>query len=648
MKFVLAAIGALVAAHLAAAAETNMHFGRMTGMQIAPTGSGLGIRVTGAYFAGHVFTVNALLTLPDQTRTWYIVGSEHGIVSLTDNVPPSAWPASDALPVLLATITPVAAVDVPNYQLAQSDGHSVAYAFNEFFVPIRPGSLTVKLDGVAIGGDDGDGKLGGPALAGGTIDYAKGDISVTLKAAPSQSAFITTAFTYLPRNVHPSWLTLYPPVDNPAAQARKAAYDSGSYRIPGKDFPVGLPAAIAPADLPDLAAHPFGCDAVQGQLYRVASSHRTYEGFRLTDRTMYFASAGEGAVLRAIDDGDGHVALAGFPTGQYFDPENLTARLSDGTALGSGTGNCYSNLTSLAVPAGVPFRQQAVSVTGGGTRDNTIRQAYLDAGNQTFAIQDNTVAATNGQAMPGKLTIEKSTLTWSHPTNLATGGGQGVAYSGPVTGRNVGIENFGVCIAPFNHNDWEYVDLRHCGMGEGAHGAGVNIFGGFNDRTVDGFTGWSRMRHFRITMPAWSSPGFDGTETTALLAFETNGSRNAGVTDIEFADGLLDGGGFAIVINSTAPADHSPIRRVALHDLWISNRHEFQGASCGAQTGPINFHRPPNEFGPVLIWNIFDADTGEVLDYLTGSWSSNKKGCAIRSPLPETDLNGASIVAIRR
>ena len=149
-------------------------------------------------------------------------------------------------------------------------------------------------------------------------------------------------------------------------------------------------------------------------------------------------------------------------------------------------------------------------------------------------------------------------------------------------------------------------------------------------------------------MPAWSSPGYDGTATTALLAFETNGSRNAGVTDIEFADGLLDGGGFSIVINSTAPADHSPIRRVALHDLWISNRHEFQGASCGVKTGPINFHRGPNEFGPVLIWNIFDTDTGEVLDYLTGSWSSDDKGCAIRSALPAEDFNGTPIVAIRK
>jgi hypothetical protein len=150
-------------------------------------------------------------------------------------------------------------------------------------------------------------------------------------------------------------------------------------------------------------------------------------------------------------------------------------------------------------------------------------------------------------------------------------------------------------------------------------------------------------------MPGWSAPGYDGAETTALLAFETNGAVDAGVTDIEFADGLLDGGAFAVVINSTEAKNHAPIRRVALHDLWISNRHEFQGAACGVKTGPINFHHGASEeFGPILIWNIFDPDTGEVLDDLTGSWSSDGNGCAIKSPLPTADFNDAPIAAVRK
>ena len=618
-------------------------------MTIAPTGHGLDIRVSGPYFASHVFNVNALVTLPDQTRTWYLVGNEHGIVALTDRAPPPAWPPSDAAPVLLATITPVASVDIPNLQLAQSDGTAGPYNSKEIFVPIRPGSVIVKLDGVAVGRDDGRGKITGANLAGGAIDYTKGDISVRFKRAPAERARITTAFTYLPATPHPSWLRLYPPVDNPAAQARKAAFDRGDYRIPGKDFSVGLPESPTPGSLPDLAARPYGCDEAVEHIYRVVSSGHSYRRFRLIDRVMYFPSAAEGASLTATDDGTGHVALSGFPTGVYFDAANLTARLDDGTALGPGTSDCYGRLTALDVSAGAGFARQSVSVLGGGTRNDAVQGAYFDARNQNFAIADNTVGAKDIQAMPGRLRIEDTTLTWSHPTNLAAGGGRGVLYSGPVVGRNVSIENFGVCIAAFHLSDWRNVDLRHCGIGEGEHGAGVNIFGEFNSRAIDGFTGWSRMRHFRITMPAWDAPGYDGTSTTALLAFETNGAVDVGVTDIEFADGLLDGGDYPFVINSTAPENHAPIRRVALHDLWITNRYEFQGNACGVKTGPISFHAGGREkFGPILIWNLFDADTGEALDYLTGSWSSDDKGCAIRSALPAEDFNGTPIVAIRK
>src|SRR5579872_1289989 len=449
-SWIAAACALLLATPSSTFAEVDLHFGRMAGMTIAPTGHGLDIRVSGPYFASHVFNVNALVTLPDQTRTWYLVGNEHGIVALTDRAPPPAWPPSDAAPVLLATITPVASVDIPNLQLAQSDGTAGPYNSKEIFVPIRPGSVIVKLDGVAVGRDDGRGKITGANLAGGAIDYTKGDISVRIKRAPAERARITTAFTYLPATPHPSWLRLYPPVDNPAAQARKAAFDRGDYRIPGKDFPVGLPESPTPGSLPDLAAHPYGCDEAAEHIYRVVSSGHSYRRFRLIDRVMYFPSAAEGASLTATDDGTGHVALSGFPTGVYFDAANLTARLDDGTALGPGTSDCYGRLTALDVSAGAGFARQSVSVLGGGTRKNAVQGAYFDARNQNFAIADNTVGAKDIQAMPGRLRIEDTTLTWSHPTNLAAGGGRGVLYSGPVVGRNVSIENFGVCIAAFH------------------------------------------------------------------------------------------------------------------------------------------------------------------------------------------------------
>lgn len=652
MKLLLSLFAGFVVLLLArtAPADDGMHFGRLSGMTVTPSGPGLGIAVSGSYFADHVFQVNALLTLPDQTRTWYIVGGDHGIVLLTDAPPASVWPPSDTLPVLLATVTPVASVEVPNMQLAQSNGTAGPYHWNETFVPILPGSLTVKLDGVAVGQDDGHGRIAGASLAGGAVDYAKGVISVRFNAAPPKGARITTAFTYLPAKVHRSRLTLYPPVDSPKAQARKTAFDRGDYRIPGKDFPAGLPVNVAPGSLTDLAEHPYGCDRAVGEAYRVVSSGHSYRRFRLSDRTMYFPSAAEGAALIATDDNTGHLALKGFPTGVYFDAANLNARLDDGTELGPGSSDCDGRLTTLDVPAGIRFARQSVSVRGGGSRDDAIQQAYLDAGDQIFAIADNTVGAKDRQAMPGRLYLEESTLVWSHPTNLAEGGGRGVSYSGPVIGRNVRIENFGLCITPFHLSDWRDVDLGHCGIGEGEHGNAVAAFGqsDFANFAIDGFLGWSRMRHFRASAPCVDCPGYDGSQTTALLGLQTGGAVGVGVNYDEFADGLLDGGTYPVVINAASTGSRSPIRYIVLHDLWITKRYEFRAQSCGVETGPISFHSGGREeFGPILVWNIFDADTGEVSDELTGSWSSDDKGCAIKSPLPETDFNGNRIDAIR-
>jgi hypothetical protein len=89
-----------------------------------------------------------------------------GLMTRTDHSPPDEY----------------GAIGGNNQSMGDTDPHSTGpYTTTISGTPITPSTMTIWLNNVAIGTDDGSGNLSGPGLApGGTIDYSTGAISFTL------------------------------------------------------------------------------------------------------------------------------------------------------------------------------------------------------------------------------------------------------------------------------------------------------------------------------------------------------------------------------------------------------------------------------------------------------------------------------------
>ena len=172
---------------------------------------------------------------------------------------------------------------------------------------------------------------------------------------------------------HHSWLTLYPPVDDPAAIARKAAFDRGEWRIPGKDFHVGLPLGLRPENLTDLA------DVTRRQPAGSWDERGSYRFDKVTPpvRLREFKLAGAGIYLNGSPglsfdrfQLDLQGKLFGFQQPMNAEGASPRVSLSNCTITDSlaRTPGWTGNLNGVYLPAGANIRRCLIENTQNGVQ----------------------------------------------------------------------------------------------------------------------------------------------------------------------------------------------------------------------------------------------------------------------------------------
>lgn len=81
------------------------------------------------------------------------------------------------------------ASEVQNFPLATGDGSTAIFAGT--LLPVRVGTVSVKVNAVEVGTDDGSGLITGSSITSGTVDYATGAVTITFTAAPAAGLAIT-------------------------------------------------------------------------------------------------------------------------------------------------------------------------------------------------------------------------------------------------------------------------------------------------------------------------------------------------------------------------------------------------------------------------------------------------------------------------
>lgn len=84
--------------------------------------------------------------------------------------------------------------DIQGEEVATGDGATQAFEGNLAFIPLRPGMVVIKCDGVECA-DDGNGNLVGAGVNG-TIDYQSGAFKVNFTAAPGDGAVVEADYAY--------------------------------------------------------------------------------------------------------------------------------------------------------------------------------------------------------------------------------------------------------------------------------------------------------------------------------------------------------------------------------------------------------------------------------------------------------------------
>ncbi len=611
-------------------------YGRLSSMRLTPT-TGLSILVQGQYQTTLVFDVDMIVALPDTARAYYVVGDAAGNVTVTAVKPAPVYPVpSNTIPVLLATVL---CNPTPEFhdQFGPGDGIKVTFTGTARYVPLVPGTVHVHANAV-VSTDDGAGHLGGAGVVSGTVNYATGDISITFLSPPSSGVECSPWYNWIQTQVHPTWITAYPPVDNLIAWTRKLGYDLGFFEIGGKDVPVGVVSTTPQAALSNPLAAPYGLDSVSGRLYRCQSSGHEYQGDYLQGM-YYFAAASEGAVVTAANSG-GLVALTIVSGGSYLDASTITGSLSDGTPLGPFTLNEFGQLTFVGLPSSPPaWTGQTVNpIVGGGLRNISFGRGISDAYDQLSCFEVNESGPSDLAALFQELTISDRTLTWSFPDGLGavSQGTYGIFNPGPGDYRRCSITNVSTGVYPFHLTYIDQCDVSNVGISDGSHGNGILCDSGVElIRAIGGKLGWSRCLRTRISAPPPQSPRYRQTVTTGGISFQADGSAAVSTTDDLFDGCLLDGWAFWVPINTSKGVAHTIVRNCP------TLPSEFWGSRSGYNTWGFNFHS-----GAVVsdfyIYNIWNADTGEVYFDLNGKWDI-VGGNLVRSPLPAADFYGEPI-----